>query len=46
MAFDLRMQAMHCAQQSGNNVSNSEQAIRLISTHVLDSERHRRRRHK
>lgn len=40
MAFDLRMQALHCAQQSGNNASNPEQAIQFIPSHVADSERH------
>jgi hypothetical protein len=27
MAFDLRMRALHCAQQSGNSASNPEQAF-------------------
>src|SRR5262245_22607488 len=40
MAFDLRMRALHCAQQSGNSASNPEQAIRFIPTHFADSERH------
>jgi hypothetical protein len=38
-AFVLRMQALQRAQQSGNNASNSEQAIQFISTHVADSGR-------
>jgi hypothetical protein len=36
MAFDMRMQALHRAQQSGNKASNSEQAIRRITSHFAD----------
>ena len=44
MAFDLRMRAVHCVEQSGNSTSNSEQAIQFIPTHFADSERHLFRR--
>ena len=46
MAFDLRMRALHCAEQSGNSTSNSEQAIQFIPTPCTDSERHLFRRRK
>ena len=46
MAFDLRMRALHCVEQSGNSTSNSDQAIQFIPTHFADSERHLFRRRK